>query len=217
VLRSTAEHPELAFERFSTRKAATRERRSNIDLIPSSSSKLSLLSSSILLIPALGPLPSVWRFFPFTCLPLSLLQLELQSAPLFPSHYHVIQLCRSLSAPTSPTSVETSIITIEIFRAPAFIFFVGKLRNLPSQSSSFALSTSLSSPLPLLRVPTCRRYASAGIPGWRSSQLAAARCCCLRPPSAGLMEGFNDRDTLCMMELNLRHHEISYHTPTAFQ
>lgn len=60
MLRSTAEHPELAFARVSTRKAATRERRSNIDLI---SSKLSLLSSSILLIPALSKRVEVFSLY----------------------------------------------------------------------------------------------------------------------------------------------------------
>ena len=90
------------------------------------------------------------------CLPLSLVQLELQSAPLFPSQCHAIQLCRSLSAPMLQTLVEASTVTIMIFRASAFIFLTGTLRNSPSQSSSSALSTSLFSHL-------------VGVPGWRSS------------------------------------------------
>lgn len=105
--------------------------------------------------------PGEWKSLSFTCLPLSLVELELQSAPLFHSTLYScvdrfqLQHCRSQS---------TSTITIIIFRASAFIF-TGTLRKPPNSPRSPLSRSPFPHPLPLLRVPTFRRCASASVPG----------------------------------------------------
>ena len=128
------------FERFSTRKAATRKRRSTIKFVSIPSLIARAASASI----GFSILVSLPRYT--------------TASITFSSSVAVLS--------------RISAIKIVIFPASAFVFFAGTRRNPPSQPSSSALSTSFSSSLPLLRVPTFRYCTSAGIPSWHFSWFA---------------------------------------------